>query len=303
MVHSINMKSLFATVLTFVAALSSIQCQSTSSASFSTLTLPTSTGSADGLPNDLPGVSWPWRRELMSGTAANGPLGNVETAASANPASFAPQSLARSAVQGSTAPASVTLGSAGSLPLPSASTVVVGTISSQVVSETFVPFINSEYTTLRSTTTIISLNSQSSPVPVVIWPGGVAWMPVSESSSAPVLPLPTIPPSRPDVTPTRPNLGNRPSLPYTTTSSTTALLPLITTSYDPQPLIISSLGPSITSNTAIRTSDSKHPVGLYPLIKGGSHCFFCPPGIGGLVLFGMNLPGVSKAAYPPAMPC
>ena len=300
MVHSINMKSSFATVLTFVTALSSIQCQSTSSASFSTLTLPTSKGSADGLPNDLPGVFWPWRRGL---TAANGPLGKVGTAASANTASFAPQSLAGSAVQGFTAPASATLGSAGSLPLPSTSTVVVGTISSQVVSETFVPFINSEYTTLRSTTTILSLNSQSSPVPVVIWPGGVAWTPVSESSSAPVLPLPTIPPSRPDVTPTRPNLGNRPSLPYTTTSSTTALLPLITTSYDPQPLIISSLDPSITSNTAIRTSDGKHPVGLYPLIKGGPHCFFCPPGIGGLVLFGMNLPGVSKAAYPPAMAC
>ena len=159
MVHSINMKSSFAIVLTFVTALSSIQCQSTSSASFSTLT---STGSADGLPNDLPGVFWPWRRGLMSGTAANGPLGKVGTAASANPASFAPQSLAGSAVQGFTAPASATLGSAGSLPLPSASTIVVGTISSQVVSETFVPFINSEYSTLRSTTTIISLNSQSS---------------------------------------------------------------------------------------------------------------------------------------------
>ena len=75
---------------------------------------------------------------------------------------------------------------------------------------------------------------------------------------------------------------------------------IITSSYDAEASFSTSIDPKITSNTAVSTSDDHHPPGLYPIIKGGPSCFFCPPGLdnGGLVLWGMKAPGI----YPPPMP-
>ena len=83
--------------------------------------------------------------------------------------------------------------------------------------------------------------------------------------------------------------------PTTRTQFSGSMLILFTTSYDAQASSFTSIPPGITINTAIRISDGKHPVGLYPLIRGCPSCFFCPPGIdlGGLILWGMSVPGVS----------
>ena len=61
--------------------------------------------------------------------------------------------------------------------LPAGGTVVVGTVSSNLVSETFVPTIYSQYVSLLTTTTSTSLNAQSTPVLIVIGPGGIDWAP------------------------------------------------------------------------------------------------------------------------------
>ena len=78
----------------------------------------------------------------------------------------------------------------------------------------------------------------------------------------------------------------------------------VTTDYDPEPVTITSIGPGVTRNTAIQTSDDKHPPGKYPFIKGGPGCPHCPPGLdnGGIVLFGMNHPGVFPKPTPPPLP-
>lgn len=208
--------------------------------------------------------------------------------------------------------------SASTIPLPSDEILVTGTINSQAVTQTFVPFTNSQYSTLQSITTIQTLNSQSSSILVVAAPGGVGWTPLDLPPSEAALPAPTILPSissgtsstnvlssrRSSISGTSSSLSPTPgsttpvNLPQTSSSTTLdgAPLILVTTSYDPQATSVTSLDPSITGNTAIRTSDDRHPLGLFPIIKGGPGCDFCPPGLdkGGLVLFGMAKPGVSS---------
>ena len=268
------------------------ECSSLSSSSFATLTLSTSypTAAANGVPSGVPGIFWSQRRDLLSGTGTAGASTASQSTASADTAPFS--SVAGSTSHDFSSSASVNLGSVGSLISPSQATVLVGTVRSQVVSETFVPVTHSDQNTLQSTTTTLLPNGQNNPVPMSIGPGSIAWTPLTQSSKALTLPPPTNPPSIPGVT-SSPAL-DYPAFSTTTSSSPTAQLPIITTSYDPQPQVVSTLDRKITSNTAVRTSDDKHPAGLYPVIKGGPHCFFCPPGIdgGGLVLFGMQLPGV-----------
>ena len=79
---------------------------------------------------------------------------------------------------------------------------------------------------------------------------------------------------------------------------------MVTTSYDPEAVTVGPINPTITVNTAVKTSDDHHPVGLYPFIKGGPSCFFCPPGIddGGFFLFGMNYPGIFPPPPTPPFP-
>lgn len=80
-----------------------------------------------------------------------------------------------------------------------------------------------------------------------------------------------------------------------TTQSSGPPLVIVTTSYNPEALTLPTVDPSISADTVIRTGNAEHPTGQFPFIKGGPKCFFCPPGIqgGGLVLFGMQKPGVS----------
>ena len=79
------------------------------------------------------------------------------------------------------------------------------------------------------------------------------------------------------------------------TQSSGPSLVLVTTSYNPEALTLPTIDPSISADTVIRTGNAEHPTGEYPFVKGGPKCLFCPPGIdgGGLVLFGMQNPGVS----------
>ncbi len=146
--------------------------------------------------------------------------------------------------------------------LPTAGIVLVATISSTAVSEQFIPTTFPGYATLTTTISTTSLDAQSNPITVLIGPSGVAWTPTNQPSGAPEVPPPSIVPSQ--------------ILPQTTQSSGIAL-PTITTSYDPGTVTILSIDPTITENTVIRTSDDHHTLGLYPFIKGGPGCFFCPP--------------------------
>ncbi|KAL8645346.1 MAG: hypothetical protein Q9226_007346, partial [Calogaya cf. arnoldii] len=236
----------------------------------------------------------------------------------------------------STSSTSVSNSQASSVPLPPGGTVIYTTIGSQVYSETFFPTTLSKFTTLASTLTTSTLGSESSSVPLVIGPGGVAWVPLNEPSGPDLSPpsiLPTNPnaPSQPTTTgskngqqstssgSTSSNGGGpsiRPSItaggPSQTTppgttggdegiTTTEGDLPIITTSYDPEASTISSIGPEITGNTAIRTSDDHHGLGFFPFWKGGPKCFIiCPPGIdgGGIILWGMDKPGVSEYSSP-----
>lgn len=83
------------------------------------------------------------------------------------------------------------------LPLPSLATIITGTVGSQVVTETFVPHIFPQYTTISGTiTTTTTLTSGSSPVTVVVGPNGVGWAPYHEPSDASqLLPPSILPPS------------------------------------------------------------------------------------------------------------
>ena len=84
-----------------------------------------------------------------------------------------------------------------SLPLPSLATIVTSLVRSQTITETFVPHIFPQYTTLSATiTTTTTLTSGSNPVTVVVGPLGVGWAPYHEPSGAlQVLPPSILPPS------------------------------------------------------------------------------------------------------------
>ena len=214
--------------------------------------------------------------------------------------------------------------------IPSGATVVTEEVGTQGFLETFVPTVYSQFISVSSTLTISASVSETSAPPVVVGPGGVAWAPWNQSiasfappsvppnvtasasrvtgggltssvssSNVSALPIPTFSVSS--------SSGVTSNLAQTTASSTTniiAPLPIITTSYDPEAVTEGSINPTITANTAIRTSDNRHPLGLYPFIKGGPSCFFCPPGIddGGLFLFGMTHPGIFPPPPTPPFP-
>lgn len=213
-----------------------------------------------------------------------------------------------------------------SIPFPSGGTVVFATISGRPFSETFVPTTYLTYASLASTITTSTLDSHSSAMPVVIGPGGVAWVPLNKpSGTAPELLAPTVPPTAPNVPHqtsittgqsdlskslsggpgTSQTLFNPTAIPSQTPApgttqngdgTTGAPLITITTSYDPEASTVTSVGPEVTGNTVIHTSDDHHGLGFYPFWKGGPHCFIiCPPGIdnGGIILWGMDKPGVS----------
>ncbi|KAL9045244.1 MAG: hypothetical protein Q9214_001687, partial [Letrouitia sp. 1 TL-2023] len=76
--------------------------------------------------------------------------------------------------------------------LPSKATVVVATISSKRVSETFVPSTISKYASLTSKTTVTSTNSHSDPVTLVVGSGGIAWVPFSLGPDSPQVPEPSV---------------------------------------------------------------------------------------------------------------
>ena len=217
--------------------------------------------------------------------------------------------------------------------IPSGGTVVVTTIGTQIISQTFVPTLFSQYATLSSTITTSLFDGSSSPATILVGPGGIAWVPLGQPTGEPGLPPPLVLPSnsnasmsghptstdtntpstgsqsattRGSVTPVPSTIGSTnqatPTAPPSSSSSST--LPLIITSYNPDAETLTTLPPTITGNTVLYTSDASHTVGYYPLVKGGSSCFFCPPGInlGGLVLFGMQLPGIYPPPFPPPFP-
>ncbi|KAL8779190.1 MAG: hypothetical protein Q9194_001571 [Teloschistes cf. exilis] len=217
-----------------------------------------------------------------------------------------------------------------SVPLPPGATVIYTTISSRTYSETFIPTTYSALATLTTTLTTSTLDGHSSLVPLVIGPGGVAWTPlVQPSGTAPNLSPPTVLPTIPNLpgrttatqgssaakssvirSPGVSNPNGVPSktpMPETTAGTHPSGAPLITitTSYDPEASTVTSIGPEITGNTVIRTSDDHHGLGFYPFWKGGPHCFIiCPPGIdnGGIILWGMDKPGIYPPPTPPPFP-
>ena len=83
------------------------------------------------------------------------------------------------------------------MPLPSLATIITGTVGSQVVTETFVPHIFPQYSTVSgTTTTTATLTSGGNPVTIVVGPFGVGWAPYHVPSGSPELPPPSIlPPS------------------------------------------------------------------------------------------------------------
>ncbi|KAI9739235.1 MAG: hypothetical protein M1834_007448 [Cirrosporium novae-zelandiae] len=81
------------------------------------------------------------------------------------------------------------------------------------------------------------------------------------------------------------------SAPSSSGSSGTTALPIIT-SYSPDASSYSTIE-GVTTNTHITTSDSSHGSGVFPFLW---KCSFC--GGGGLLLWGMNVPGI----YPPPTP-
>ncbi|KAL8707115.1 MAG: hypothetical protein Q9220_007800, partial [cf. Caloplaca sp. 1 TL-2023] len=269
----------------------------------------TSTGDAD---STVQGQSTTGERSTSSDLSASQQTGSRPSTTNTN-------SVGRSSTSSDSQPSSI--------PLPFGGTVVYTTIGTRIYSETFVPTTYLGYTTIVSAFTTSTIDSHSSSVPVVIGPGGVAWVPFGQQSGTlqDLLP-PTVLPTNSDApqqaTTSSDQSGSSaahgsgtqstrgPSNPTGTPSQTpgpgttrsgegtTAVLPLVTTKYDPEPSTVTSVGPEITGNTAIRTSDDHHGLGLYPFWKGGPHCFIiCPPGIdnGGIILWGMPEPGI----YPP----
>ena len=223
-------------------------------------------------------------------------------------------------------PSSLPVPGSTGITLPYGATVVVTTVSSSVLSETFIPTTFSGYRSLVGTITTSTLDGHSSAVPLLIGPGGIGWAPLSQSSNLPDLVPPTVLPpnlnapivssvtsghitlpsslssnnpssiSGPSQTSGTPAETLAPGTTKGNLPTTGAPLVTITTSYDPEASTVSSIDPGITGNTAIRTSDDHHGLGLYPFWKGGPHCFIiCPPGIdnGGIILWGMDKPGVS----------
>jgi hypothetical protein len=68
-------------------------------------------------------------------------------------------------------------GTTSRMPLPSLATILTGTVGSQVVTETYVPHIFQDYTTLsKEVTTTTILTAGGDPVTVVIGPGGVGYV-------------------------------------------------------------------------------------------------------------------------------
>ena len=115
---------------------------------------------------------------------------NVSAMTSSGNASSLPLSSTRIGI-----PHSIDSG-ATTLPLPSLATIITGTVGSQVVTETFVPHIFPQYSTLSkaiTTTTILTPGSKF--VTVVVGPLGVGWAPYHEPSGIPGLPPPFVLPS------------------------------------------------------------------------------------------------------------
>lgn len=189
--------------------------------------------------------------------------------------------------------------------LPPGATVVTTTVGTGVVSETFIPTTYSQFLTLASTISSFYTDNAGSTVPFEIGPGGVAWTPLAtQPTGMPEIPPPTNLPSH--ATRPLPETGSEQTgglsmgtvAPKTTAKGgiTGGILPVITTAFDVQAAIVTSIDPTITGNTAISTGDGTHPWALYPFIHGGPHCLWCPPGLehGGIVLWGITKPGVSS---------
>lgn len=207
------------------------------------------------------------------------------------------------------------------VPLPAGATVVTATINSQIVSETFVPATLSQYATISEEMSTLTHDFRGSSVPLFIGRGGLIWTPFGQPSAGFDIPPPTKPPSNAGAMKPTITESSRSSTPVATIGSLAAetpsdlsvqssvidqtssktrgtsskippLLPIIT-AYKPDVVTVS-VDRTISSNTAVSTSDDRHILGLYPFIHGGVSCFFCPPNLaqGGLVLFGMSRPGV-----------
>jgi hypothetical protein len=122
---------------------------------------------------------------------------NGTTSSFSNGTTTASRTSSRSTVV-STQPSSSQVSSNGTsstsrMPLPSLATILTGTVGSQVVTETYVPHIFQDYTTISAeiTTTTI-LTAGGSPVTVVIGPGGIGWAPYHQPSGVPELPPPSV---------------------------------------------------------------------------------------------------------------
>ncbi|KAF2876956.1 hypothetical protein BDV95DRAFT_589604 [Massariosphaeria phaeospora] len=212
-------------------------------------------------------------------------------------------------------------------PAPSNATVITGSVESDsTVTPTFVSTTYTDLSTLSIISTIVetqtevistvdsnttSTTAPSLPPPPVLPDGNSTVVssstsggppPTSSSSAATSDTTDPAPPLSIDPGPTPSNtikpIPAITSIPGLTTSDD-APLPVIT-SFDAAILTLASIDPSISENTAISTSDGNHPAGFYPFIRGGSSCFFCPPGVdnGGFFLWGMTKPGI----YPPPVP-
>ena len=156
-----------------------------------------------------------------------------------------------SSINGTGTPLSINTGVA-TLPLPSLATIITGTVGSQVVTETFVPHIFPQYSTVSGTiTTTTTLTPGSNVVTIVVGPLGVGWAPYHETSGIPELPPPSIlPPSA---------VAAADSAESTTTGASSASALPITSSNRQSAVGTTSIGATIPSGVAVNASSLSSP--------------------------------------------
>ena len=163
-------------------------------------------------------------------------------------------------------------------------TIIIGTVSGEPVSETFVPTTYTEYASLTTTLLTDTTDAQSKTIPLIIGPGGVGWQVPSVSSNALDIPPPTVLPSSPRSSSA---ISSSPITQHPSSTYTLSATDLTPTSIE-----------GVTKNTKTTTSQGGHRT-ILPIVFcprcGGSHgtsWIIHPPSIhppGGIEL---HIPGV-----------
>lgn len=149
---------------------------------------------------------------LPAGTGGSQPSNSTQVGASSSSSS---SSLAPGTGGSQPSSSSQVGGSSSSQSLPPGATVEVGTVGTAVYTEVFVPTVDPQLSSLTGTITTTTFDAQSSPITLVIGPGGVEWTPINLPSGQPEI----NPPPNPPVNPNTPSVTG-PTQTHTTGSST-----------------------------------------------------------------------------------